>query len=184
MQQNLNVYLQNHLLQVLMVIMMVYIDLLNIHNVYQLFYPDRMMDKLKYGIYRPKNVSQQLMHIRDMFEVGQWCIDIFWSYNNLHNLTLIYYFSGLCVDPVNGDSMVSVGDDCQLKQWRLPDPIVVGHRLDEPIHSIALKSVASDISHHWFKNEFATCGGDGVQIWEHERSEFRCEKKVKFLCYF
>ncbi len=84
-----------------------------------------------------------------------------------NRLDIVISLPGLCIDPITGESAISVGDDSQMKQWRLPDP-GSSRDLATPVHSIALKWIAHDVTHSWAKAQFAVCG-DGIQIWQHER---------------
>ncbi|CAJ0963332.1 unnamed protein product, partial [Mesorhabditis belari] len=72
--------------------------------------------------------------------------------------------NGLSVDNVDGEQMVTVGSDSQLKMWKVP---VTGKEanLDEPMHSIPLNEVAHSISHVANSTDFVT-SGDTVNVWK------------------
>lgn len=77
--------------------------------------------------------------------------------------------SAVSVDPKAGESFVTVGQDSQLKLWRLPT-VLEGERVDlsEPAHSIALDGVAQSVSHTANSSDFVT-SGDEVCVWRPHR---------------
>lgn len=61
------------------------------------------------------------------------------SFLSFHLASQLYKFSSLdiSVDSVEGMSFVTVGQDCQLKTWRLPHPIG-GKKMSVPLNQITL----------------------------------------------
>lgn len=72
------------------------------------------------------------------------------------------------MDSNEGDVLVTVGDDQQIKQWRLDDDLS-SESLQEPIRQCAHKTAIRDVTHSWHEAKFATCG-EGVDVWDHHRS--------------
>ncbi len=78
------------------------------------------------------------------------------------------FVRGIAVDPTGGDSFISVGDDRLIKHWPLNSEDEGEGEL-EPFSTFASKVNLQDVTHHWNKNQFVTCG-EGVSLWDHHRS--------------
>jgi len=95
------------------------------------------------------------------------CVSTVQAHNGLIN--------GISVDAVNGNSYITVGQDCQLKIWTLPAAIgtadshcdsVSGSRgTQEPCHSLSLDGVPHSVSHVANSTDFVT-SGEGISVWK------------------
>ncbi|KAE9420075.1 hypothetical protein Angca_005959 [Angiostrongylus cantonensis] len=73
--------------------------------------------------------------------------------------------NGISIDTVAGDSFVTVGQDCAINRWKLPQTSNnVGGILCDHTDSILLDGVAHAVSHLANSSHFVTCG-DGVTVW-------------------
>ncbi|PAV91563.1 hypothetical protein WR25_10881 [Diploscapter pachys] len=75
--------------------------------------------------------------------------------------------NGISVDQHAGDGFVTIGQDAQLKYWKLP--VEIEGNIDEPAHSIGLEGVPHSVSHIANSSEFLT-SGDEVNVWRVHRS--------------
>lgn len=73
------------------------------------------------------------------------------------------------MEPTQGTTFISVGDDKQIKHWRLvTEEAQSGAAYPEPLFAVISKSALLGLSHHLTRPQFATCG-DAVQVWDHHR---------------
>ncbi|CAD6191420.1 unnamed protein product [Caenorhabditis auriculariae] len=74
--------------------------------------------------------------------------------------------NGVSVDNDAGDSFVTVGQDCQIKYWKIPRNLQ--DNIKQPSHSVALTGVAHGVSHLAHSSDYVTCGED-VSVWRVNR---------------
>lgn len=69
----------------------------------------------------------------------------------------------ISVDNANGENFVTVGQDAQLKYWKISS--VVDGQQKTPTHSIPLDGIIYGVSHLSFSSDFVTCGED-ISVWK------------------
>ncbi|KAF1764599.1 hypothetical protein GCK72_004548 [Caenorhabditis remanei] len=69
----------------------------------------------------------------------------------------------ISVDCANGENFVTVGQDAQLKYWKIST--VIDTKQQTPTHSIPLEGVIYGVSHLSFSSDFVTCGED-ISVWK------------------
>ena len=71
------------------------------------------------------------------------------------------------MDGHTGNLFVSVGQDAQLKLWKMADndPLEQIQQPDDPCHSIPLNGVPHGVSHIVDSSDFVTCG-EGISVWK------------------
>ncbi|ULU04073.1 hypothetical protein L5515_013250 [Caenorhabditis briggsae] len=69
----------------------------------------------------------------------------------------------ISVDNNNGENFVTVGQDAQLKYWKISS--VVESQQKTPAHSIAIDGIVYGVSHLSFSSDFVTCGED-ISVWK------------------
>ncbi|TKR75731.1 hypothetical protein L596_016982 [Steinernema carpocapsae] len=108
----------------------------------------------------PSRLSTLLSAARDG-EVKVWNMSLKKCYTTLqaHNGVI----NGVSIDTQDGTQFVTIGQDCQLKHWKMPEEF--GEKITEPEHSIALSDVPHGISHIMNSTDFVTCG-EGINVWK------------------
>ncbi|KAK0415723.1 hypothetical protein QR680_012085 [Steinernema hermaphroditum] len=111
----------------------------------------------------PSRLSTLVSGARDG-QVKVWNLSTKQCYTTLqaHNGVV----NGISIDTQDGQMFVTVGQDCQLKHWKVPDEH--GEQITEPEHSIALSDVPHGVSHVMHSTDFVTCG-DGINVWKVSR---------------
>ncbi|PIC43824.1 hypothetical protein B9Z55_004416 [Caenorhabditis nigoni] len=69
----------------------------------------------------------------------------------------------ISVDNNNGENFLTVGQDAQLKYWKISS--VVESQQKTPAHSIAIDGIVYGVSHLSFSSDFVTCGED-ISVWK------------------
>jgi len=75
-----------------------------------------------------------------------------------------------------GEHLFSVGNDKTIKQWKIPNEVLLGfgeetqERSEEPVHTILGDKIYTGIDHSWGQDLYATCG-EQLDLWEVGRSE-------------
>lgn len=69
----------------------------------------------------------------------------------------------ISIDNNNGENFVTVGQDNQLKYWKISSTIEGQQKT--PAHSIAMDGIVYGVSHLSFSSDFVTCGED-ISVWK------------------